>query len=166
MSMEVQFAVRKARPADAAGIAALLAEYAEKGVLLPRPLEDILESIRDFFVAEVQNGGAADEQGAQGCAALRIYDDQLAEIRSIAVLPHLIRHGLGRQLLAACEEDARVYGVKKIFALTYVPEFFERNGYVRVQKEELPQKIWRDCFRCKKFPNCREIAIIKAIDSR
>jgi len=157
--MEAQFVVRKAAPADASGIAALLAGYAEKGVLLPRPVEEILECIRDFFVA-VESAASGEPQG---CSALRIYDEELAEVRSIAVQPDSIRHGFGRRLLAACEEDARAYGVKKVFALTYVPEFFERNGYTRLSKEDLPQKIWRDCFRCKNFPNCSEIAVIKTI---
>jgi len=153
--MKAQFVVRKAAPLDASGIAALLAGYAEKGALLPRPVEEVLETIRDFFVI------ADDTQGVLACSALRIYDDRLAEVRSIAVQPDSVRHGLGRLLLAACEEDARAYGVQKVFALTYVPEFFERNGYTRLPKEDLPQKIWRDCFRCTLFPNCGEIAVIK-----
>jgi len=159
--MEAQ-SVRKARPADVPLIAALLAEYAEKGVLLLRPSEEILESIRDFFILE--DSEAADRrEGLLACAALRIYDEALAEVRSIAVRPSALRHGFGRRVLHACEEDARSYGIQKVFALTYVPEFFERSGYARVQKEELPQKIWRDCFRCKLFPNCKEIAVIKNV---
>ena len=147
--------VRKARPADVPHIVSLLAGYAEKGQLLPRSNEEILEGIRDFFVT------ASPNEEILACAALAIYDAELAEVRSIAVQPAMLRHGLGRKLLEACEADARAYALDKIFALTYVPEFFEQNGYARVAKEELPQKIWRDCFRCKLFPNCREIAVIK-----
>jgi len=147
--------VRKARPSDAPRIAGLLAGYAEKGQLLLRSTEEILEGIRDFFVA------ASDDGEILACAALAIYDAELAEVRSIAVLPSMLRHGLGRRLLDACEADARAYNLEKVFALTYVPEFFEKSGYARIAKEELPQKIWRDCFRCKLFPNCREVAVIR-----
>ncbi|MDR2734341.1 MAG: N-acetyltransferase [Spirochaetota bacterium] len=147
--------VRKARPSDAPQIAGVLAGYAEKGQLLLRSTEEILEGIRDFFVI------ASPNEEIFACAALALYDAELAEVRSIAVLPSMTRHGLGRSLLLACEADARAYDIDKIFALTYVPEFFEKSGYARIAKEELPQKIWRDCFRCKLFPNCREIAVIR-----
>lgn len=149
--------VRKARPADVPQIVNVLAGYAEKGQLLPRSNEEILEGIRDFFVI------ASPGEEILACAALAIYDAGLAEVRSIAVQPAMLRHGLGRTLLEACEADARAYALDTIFALTYVPEFFEKNGYARIAKEELPQKIWRDCFRCKLFPNCREIAVIKKL---
>ena len=158
--MENQLIIRKAYPADAPHIAALLAGYAERGVLLPRSCEEILESIRDFFVADATADAAP---RIIACSSLRIYDALLAEVRSIAVEPSTVRSGLGKQLLAACEEDARAYGIEKVFALTYVPEFFERSGYTRLPKEALPQKIWRDCFRCKNFPNCTEIAVIKSM---
>lgn len=151
--------IRTALPREAECISSLLGVYAERGALLPRPVEEILESIRDFSVAIDTQGKVA------GCAALRIYDTALAEIRSLAVREELLRQGLGRTLIAACEEDARKNGISRVFALTYVPGFFEKIGYERIAKETLPQKIWRDCFQCKHFPNCGEIAVIKSISS-
>jgi len=152
--------VRAALPRDAGAISALLGGYAERGLLLPRPVEEILESIRDFSVLV----DGADE--VIGCAALRIYDTALAEIRSLAVREEYKKHGAGRRLITACEDDARRNGISRVFALTYVPEFFERLEFTRIPKETLPQKIWRDCFQCKHFPNCGEIAVVKTLSSK
>ena len=149
--------IRRALPGDAGAISALLGFYAEKGKLLARAPEEILESIRDFKVAIDPSGTVV------GCAALKIYDPKLAEVRSIAVVAGIVQRGIGRQLLAACEEDGRQYAIESVFALTYVPEFFDKSGYARITKESLPQKIWRDCFQCKHFPNCGEIAVIKKL---
>ena len=54
-------------------------------------------------------------------------------------------------------------GVKRVFALTYEPEFFEKLGFERVDKAVLPHKIWTDCVKCVKFPDCDEIALVKEL---
>lgn len=148
-------AVRPALPADAAPLAAILAAYAAEGKLLPRSADELLENIRDFQVHPAADGSPA------GCCALRIYSADLGEIRSLAVSPGAGGHGAGSALIAACEADARRLGITRVFALTYIPDFFLRLGYQVVSKETLPQKIWRDCFKCAHFPNCGEIAVVK-----
>lgn len=151
--------IRAALPREAEGIRSLLGFYSNKGALLPRPIEEILDNIRDFSVV-------IDQQGCvRGCVALRIYDEALAEVRSLAVSEALLRQGLGRKLIKACEEDARKNGIPRVFALTYVPQFFEKLGFERIAKENLPQKIWRDCIRCPHFPDCGEIAVVKSISA-
>jgi amino-acid N-acetyltransferase len=149
--------IRGALPREAAVISSLLGFYAAKGALLPRQAEEILESVRDFSVAIDSTGEVI------GCAALRIYDTGLAEVRSLAVREDLLHHGFGKRLIAACEADALRNGIERVFALTYVPGFFEKLGYTRINKESLPQKIWRDCYQCPHFPNCGEIAVVKTI---
>lgn len=150
----MQIEVRPAVPADIPDIFRLLAHYAAEERLLSRSEEELMEHVRDFFVAEADGVFS-------GCCALKIYDGRLAEIRSLAVQPDENRRGIGRALLAACEADAGRYGIARVFALTFVSGFFLKAGYSRVEKQSLPQKIWRDCFKCPMFPDCQEIAVVK-----
>ena len=43
------------------------------------------------------------------------------------------------------------------------PGFFERLGFTKVDKSVLPHKIWTDCLKCVKFPDCDEIAVVKEL---
>jgi len=150
--------IRQALPSDAQGISELLREYARKAMLLPRGAEEIMENIRDFVVA-VEGGRLL------GSCALKIYDDTLGEIRSLAVAETGKGRGYGKALMAKCEEDAVRFGLQSLFALTYIPDFFTHSGYREVDKESLPQKIWRDCCTCINFPNCTEVAVLKRLHS-
>lgn len=131
----------------------LINTFAERSEMLPRALNSIYESIRDFQVMEI-NGKIV------GCCALHVTWGDLAEIRSLAVSEDVQGNGYGRNLVQACLEDAKDMGIPKIFALTYVPEFFEKLGFVRVDKSTLPHKIWSDCINCPKFPDCGEEAVL------
>ena len=71
---------------------------------------------------------------------------------------------MGRRLVDACLEMARELEIKSIFALTNAVGFFERCGYQRVDKSELPQRIWNECVRCPSFPNCQETALIRSTE--
>jgi len=151
--------IRKARMADVKAIQKLIAEYARKGDMLPRSLSDIYENLRDYFVFE--DGGEV-----IGSAAIHIMWEDLAEVRSLAVQEGSMRRGVGTQLVEACISEAIVLGIARVFALTYKPEFFERLGFHRVDKAELPQKIWTDCLKCAKFPDCDEIALVADFSGR
>jgi len=151
--------IRKARMADVKAIQRLVAEYARKGDMLPRSLSDIYENLRDYFVFE--DGGEV-----IGSAAIHIMWEDLAEVRSLAVQEGRMRRGVGTQLVEACISEAIVLGIARVFALTYKPEFFERLGFHRVDKAELPQKIWTDCLKCAKFPDCDEIALVADFSGR
>lgn len=145
--------LRRARTADAADIQRLIKAYADQGRMLPRSLSEIYDNLRDFFVVE-------DDGGLVGCAACHVTWEDLAEVKCMAVRADRQGQGWGQALLEACLEDAAGVGVKRIFALTYIPEFFERRGFTRIEKSELPQKIWSECVRCVHFPDCGEIALI------
>jgi len=151
--------IRKARMADVKAIQKLIAEYARKGDMLPRSLSDIYENLRDYFVFE--DGGEV-----IGSAAIHIMWEDLAEVRSLAVQEGRMRRGVGTQLVEACISEAIVLGIARVFALTYKPEFFERLGFQRVDKAELPHKIWTDCLKCAKFPDCDEIALVADFSGR
>lgn len=143
--------IRCARISDAKAIHQLLLGYAQQGQLLGRSLVDIYDALRDFHVFE--------EAGEIiGVGALQICWEDLAEIRSLAVKPGLAGRGIGRQLVEACLEEARELGLKRVFALTYQPAFFQRLGFTEIEKSDLPHKIWTDCIHCVKFPDCDEIA--------
>ncbi len=146
--------IRKARMGDVKTIQKLIAEYARKGDMLPRSLSEIYENLRDYFVF-VEDGGEV-----IGSAAVHLMWEDLAEVRSLAVRDDRMRRGVGTQLVEACISEAIVLGITRIFALTYKPSFFEKLGFKRVDKSELPHKIWSDCLKCSKFPDCDEIALV------
>jgi amino-acid N-acetyltransferase len=137
---------------DAKKIKQLLSLNAKKGLLLDKSLFAIFEGIRDFFVAE-ENGRLI------GCCALRFCWKDLAEVRSLAVREKFQDKGIGRELVDACLGEAKAFGAKKAFTLTFAPGFFKKMGFVEIKKEKLPHKIWSDCLNCPNFPNCKENAM-------
>jgi len=134
-----------------------LMKYASQWDMLSRSLSELYESLRDFYVY-------ADDGTLLGTAALHIVWDDLAEVRSVAVAEEAGRKGIGSQLVLACISEARQIGLKRIFCLTYKPDFFAKLGFRLVDKSELPQKVWGDCIKCVKFPDCDENAMILDLD--
>lgn len=144
--------IRKAILRDARQIHQLLLVYAKDGLVLPRSLMDIFEAIRDFYVF-------VDDDKVLGAAALNICWEDLAEVRSLVVHESSAGRGIGKHLVEACLAEARHLGIGRVFALTYQQVFFEKLGFAVIEKAELPQKIWGDCIKCAKFPECDEIAL-------
>jgi amino-acid N-acetyltransferase len=153
--------LRKARLSDIRPIADLIRHYAGQSIMLPRSEFELAEGIRDFTVAI--SSGTLTPDRLIGCAALQIYTAQSAEIRSLAVDPASQGLGAGRALVEALEAEAREFGLRSLFAFTYVPDFFGRLGYKEVERGELPIKAWKDCLRCPKFKQCDEIAVQKTV---
>jgi len=149
--------IRKAIIGDVGRIQALVNHYASKETMLGLSLSEIYDQIRDFTVAE------GPRRSLIGVCALHVIWDDLAEIRSLAVDPKIRRRGIGRSLVEHCLEEARSLQIPKVFALTYQAEFFRRIGFERVDKAELPHKVWRDCLKCTKFPHCDETAVLKKL---
>ena len=145
--------VEKARINDANQMHRLINHFADKGEMLPRPLSEIYENIRDYFV--IKRG-----KKVIGCAALHVMWSDLAEIKSVAVAEENQHEGIGNQLIEACLNEAKELGIPTVFCLTYKPAFFEKFGFSQIDKMELPRKIWTECYRCPKFPDCDEIALI------
>jgi amino-acid N-acetyltransferase len=145
--------IRKAQIADVKNIQKLLMTFASRGDMLSRSLSELYESLRDFYVVE--------EDGVLlGASALHIVWEDLAEVRSVAVVEDSGRKGIGSRLVQACIAEARELGLKRIFCLTYKPDFFGKHGFRLVDKSELPHKVWGDCIKCAKFPDCDENAMI------
>jgi len=148
--------MRKATLEDVKEIQKIIKEFAKKDLMLPRSLNEIYENIRDFWVEE--------EKGQLiGCCALHPLWEDMAEIKSLAVVSKRQKRGLGEKMVRACLEECKSLKVKRVIALTFVPEFFERFGFKREKKEKMPHKIWSECIKCPHFPDCGEVLVIKKI---
>lgn len=148
--------IRKAKIADIKTIHKILNQYADKGVLLPRPLSELYDHLRDFVVLSEDGEG----EKVLGICALGICWDDLAEIRSLAVIEEGRGKDYGRRLVEACLQEARSLGLQRVFALTYAVHFFAKMGFRVVEKSTLPHKVWGDCLKCPKFPECDETAML------
>jgi len=148
--------IKKAKISDIRQIHKFVNEFARKEEMLPRSLNDLYENMRDIYIYE-------DKGKMKGVCALHVLWEDLAEIRSLAVSKDAQGKGVGRRLLKVCLKEAKQLGLKRVFALTYQPEFFRKAGFKDVDKTKLPQKIWGECLRCPKFPECDEDAVIKEL---
>jgi len=149
--------VEKARINDAPRMHELINHFADKGEMLARSLSEIYENIRDYFVVR-------ESEQVIACAALHVSWSDLAEIKSMAVAENKQKQGIGNQLVEACLGEARKLGIATVFCLTYKPVFFEKHGFSQVDKMNLPQKVWTECYRCPKFPNCDEVALTRHME--
>ncbi len=152
-TIDASVSTRKARIADVPTMHRLINQHAEAGAMLARPLSELYEHLRDYWVVE-------DEGAVIACCALHVNWSDLAEIRSLAVGNAHQRRGLGRILVTACMNEAREMGLGRVYALTREPVFFDRLEFVRIGMSELPRKVWGECFRCPKFPECDEVAVV------
>ena len=149
--------VRKAFVNEVTQIQRVLKYFGDKGILLPRSLSELYEHLRDFYVITDEDGSII------AVCALGLCWEDLAEIRSLAVAENFQGNNYGVMLVEKCIEEAKSLGLKKIFTLTYVPEYFKKLGFRVVDKSELPHKVWSDCLKCTKFPDCDETALVKEI---
>ncbi|HUU43118.1 MAG TPA: N-acetyltransferase [Planctomycetota bacterium] len=150
--------LRKAAVVDVPAIHKLILAYAHERKMLAVPLSKLYERVRDFFVYETAAGVVA-------CAALHVVWEDLAEVRSVAVAPEMQKRGIGRLLVEACKREAADLRIRRVFCLTYVPEFFLRYGFREVDKSTLPHKVWADCIECPHFPDCGEVPMVCELGS-
>ncbi len=150
--------LRRARVADVPGIAGVMAPYVVEGTLLPRPVSELYQCVREFHVVE-RVGVDGAPSAIVACAALRLLWRDLGEVRSLAVRPDAHGHGLGGALVEAVVGDARALGLPRVIALTREVGFFQHCGFNARERESLPRKVWTDCVRCPKRHACDEIAM-------
>ena len=150
--------IRKAKVDEVREIQKMLAIHAERGALLPRSLSELFDNLRDIFVCLDD-----DKPKIIGTCSMHICWEDLAEIRSLVVREPYKGQGIGKKLVEACVSEALNLGLNRIFVLTYKVEFFHRLGFREVDKATLPHKIWADCLKCVKFPECDEVAMIYEI---
>jgi amino-acid N-acetyltransferase len=147
---------RRAKITDAPAIHRLIAHYADLGLLLPRPEDEIRRNISHFLVHKM-------EDRVVSCVALESYGPDLAEIRSLAVDPELRGRGMGARMLEFALDEARRRDIPRVFAVTHAPEFFLRQGFAAADRRSLTEKIERDCHACPKRRTCRLVAVVATV---
>ncbi len=137
--------VEKAKMADVPQMHKLINKFATQGEMLPRALSEIYENIRDYFVVRNRDKVVA-------CVALHVSWADLAEIKSLAVAKGSQERGIGRALVSTCLDEARELGIPTVFCLTYKPKFFEKCGFVSIERAALPRKVWGECYNMSEVP--------------
>ena len=148
--------IRKAHLGDVKAIHRLISEQAQFGHILARAMSELYTQVREFSVICKE-----DSDEIVGCGALHIVWEDLAEIRSLAVTTEAQGQGIGSKLIEALIQEAKEMGINKVFVLTFRTRLFERLGFEQMDKSLLPHKIWADCIRCTKFPECDELALVR-----
>jgi len=147
----------KAILADIPKMQELVAPEVESGVILVRSDDEIATNIRSYILAK-------DGNNLVGFCALHIHEPSLAELRSLIVKENYRGQKIGEQLISKAMDEAKLLGLKKVLSLTYKQSFFQRLGFIEIPKESLPEhKIWADCIKCKHFPVCNEVSLIKTL---
>jgi amino-acid N-acetyltransferase len=165
--------VRAAVETDVPGIESLIAHFARQNRMLFRTAPELRADLHEFFVARGPHlpgeglphpelGSGADV--LLGVCGVHPVSPVLAEVRGLAIHPDVAARGLGRALVEACVGRARELGIAKVYTLTLVPRFFEKLGFIQVDRGTLSYKVWHECYRCPKFANCDETAMIRPLD--
>jgi amino-acid N-acetyltransferase len=149
----MEFNIQRAALADMPKVHALIEPFADQDEMLHRPLSELYENVRDYFVIR-------DGEDVIACASLHVVWDDLAEIKAVAVGTDYQAHGLGKMLMNRCFEEAREMGLASVFVLTHKPSYYEQFGFRLVDVMKLPRKVWGECLRCPKFPHCNEYAMV------
>ena len=169
-------AVRAATEADIPAIEALIAHFARQNRMLFRTAAELQTDLHEFFVARGpldgdDSGGRPDlatgddaDDALLGVCGVHPVSSVLAEVRGLAIHPQVAARGLGRALVDACVDRARALGIAKVYTLTLVPRFFEKLGFIQVDRGTLSYKVWHECYRCPKFANCDETAMVRPLD--
>ena len=150
---DLQYGIRKAVNSDVKETQKLINHFAQEGLMLPRSQGELYDNLRDFHVCHV-------EKKIVGVCALHVVWENFAEIKSLAVASEYQGQGIGSFLIEASMQEAASLGIGRVFTLTYRPEFFEKFGFRLVDKDILPQKVWGECIKCVKFPDCNEVAMV------
>jgi amino-acid N-acetyltransferase len=144
---------RKANLNDAHAIHQLIESFTSDGTLLHRSYAEIRANIHTFTVVET---------GARqfiGCAALHVYGQHLAEIRSIVVDPDTKGRGAGSLLVHALVDQAEASGIKCVCLFTRIPAFFKHFNFRIADHQAFNDKVKKDCAHCARRNACDETAM-------
>jgi amino-acid N-acetyltransferase len=144
---------RKAQLQDARSIYQLIDSLTCDGTLLRRSYLEICANIHTFTIVETGS------RQFIGCAALHVYGQHLAEIRSIVVHPDTKGHGAGGLLVHALLDQAEACGIKCVCLFTRIPAFFEHFHFRIAERQALRDKVLKDCMHCARRNACDEIAM-------
>jgi len=151
--MDIQYT--KAKLSDITQMREVVQDEVVNGIILERSEDEMATNIRSYILAFL-------DAKLVGFVALHIHTSYLAEIRSLVVKDGYRGKKIGEMLVKKAVDEGRLLGIQKVLSLTYKQAFFERLGFVEIPKESLPEhKIWADCIKCKHFPICNEVSLIK-----
>jgi amino-acid N-acetyltransferase len=146
--------VRRAVIDDIPHILLLMQPFVQRGIVLHRSEDEIESEIDSFFTAY-------ENEVMVGVVSYHDYDNNLFEIRSLVVKEDHFKSGVGSSLVEHAIHVLRQKHTScRIFALTYVPEFFIKLNFEQLDKSLLPEKIWKDCNNCPSKYHCTETALI------
>jgi amino-acid N-acetyltransferase len=146
--------VKRALAENVNDIYAILNPYVQDKIILERSHTEILDNINEFFIALKDNT-------IVGTISNHNYGNNLYEVRSLAVNKKNKKHGIGKLLVNEMINFIKTETSNcKIFTLTYVPDFFKKLNFQVVDKDTLPEKIWKDCLNCPEKDNCGETALV------
>ena len=131
----------------------LVTSFANRNEMLHRPLSELYENFRDYFVVK-------DEGRVVACGSVHVVWNDLAEIKAVGVREEYQSQGWGKRMIAQCMEAAREMGIATVFVLTHKTGYYDQLGFEEINVTSLPRKVWGECLRCPKFPNCNEIAMV------
>ncbi len=152
--MNLDYTIRKATIDDCDPIHAIIEHYAEENLILSRSHDEIASTIDTFYVAILDDGSII------GTVSFYNYGNGLNEVRSLGVRKEYLRKGIGSALLKRLMARITAEGQGRLFVLSYAPVFFQKNGFSVVNRDDLPEKIWKDCNNCVNKDNCTEVALI------
>ena len=138
---ESGFSVRAARTSDVPHIQTLVEPLVNRRILLGKDAVVFYGAIQEFRVAEDRG------RTPIGCGALHVMWEDLAEVRTLAVVPEWLHKGVGHALLERLESDARDLGLKRLFCLTFEVEFFERHGFSPMGEETIDPAVYAELLR-------------------
>ncbi len=154
-----KFSISKPTLRDITAMRNLILPEVQRGIILDRTEDEMASAIRSYSVVR-ENGS----NNIIAFAALQILSPTLAEIRSLIVGESYRRLGIATALILHLIKEGESLNLKEILTLTYQKEVFAKIGFKEIAKDSLPnQKIWADCIKCKKFPICDEIALLKTL---
>lgn len=149
--------IRRARPSDGPALLDLFDAYARLGLVLPRTPETVYRHLREYVVA-VEDGTVV------GCAGLRVYHPGLAEVVGVAVADGQQGRGIGRRVVEAVVEEAREFGIGRVFALTLQESFFKQLGFRVATRDDVPEKKAADEAEGIDRTHCRKSTVIMDLD--
>ncbi|MBP2436601.1 amino-acid N-acetyltransferase [Microbacterium amylolyticum] len=136
-----EFTVRPARAADMEAVHRMLQPFVMRRILLGKDLVVLYEATQEFMVA------VDEHDRVMGCGALHVMWEDLGEIRTLLVADEWLHRGVGRAIVAALEENARVLGLTRLFCLTFETAFFERRGFQEIGEQIVSPDVYSQLVR-------------------
>ena len=137
---EMSLVVRPARTSDIKAIRAIIDTYVLGRRLLAKETVTLYETVQEFTVAEIDGE-------VVGCGALHVLWEDLAEVRTVAVLEKMRGQGVGNAIIENIVDRARQIGIDRIFCLTFETEFFARNGFSVIEGTPVEPEVYQQLLR-------------------